>query len=125
MKNKGKAIDMKPEDIYNEMLQAGTGFMQQLPETLKGLEKLGYTANLTPKVDHFECKLGKQKLYPGNFVIDKIARFDSTSDPDGQSILYAVSSNDSKIKGVYVESFGPQSIELSDDMVEALKNHPH
>lgn len=116
---------MEPQEIYKDIEQAGTGFMHALPETLKKLQSQGYTANLTPMQDHFECELGEVSLYPDDFTVDKIVRFDNTSDPDDQSILYAISAKKGGIKGVYIESYGPQSVDLSAKMLEALKDHPH
>ncbi|HEY8270929.1 MAG TPA: hypothetical protein VIG33_08570 [Pseudobdellovibrionaceae bacterium] len=108
-----------------DILEAGTGFMFSLSEALHQLEKKGYSENLSAKTDHFECRSGRFKMYPKDIRVDGIARFENTSDPDDQSILYAISAPSQGLKGVYVESFGIHQDELSKEMIERLKNHPH
>lgn len=103
-------------------LKAGTGFMLQLREGLERLEKEGYTENLIGAYDHFECHSGEVKLFPVDFKVDCVMRFENTSDPDDQSILYAISSNDGKTKGAYVESYGLYHDELSPEMIERFKH---
>lgn len=108
-----------------DVLKAGTGFMVGLADTLRKIQGKGYEENLTSKVDHFEARSGEIKLYPVDFKVDEIVRFENTSDPDDQAILYAVSSDSKGIKGVFVESFGLYNDELSPEMNERLKQHPH
>lgn len=105
--------------------KAGTGFMLSLADAIRSLQKKGYTANLTPKYDHLEAELGKYKFYPQDFVIDEVVRFENTSDPDDQAILYAITASKAGVKGVYVESYGINQDEQSHDMIERLKQHPH
>lgn len=106
-----------------DILEAGTGFMLSLSEALRLLEKKGYAENLSAKIDHFECRSGQFKLYPQDFCVDGIIRFENTSDPDDQSILYAVSAPAHGLKGIYVESYGIHQDELSREMIERLKDH--
>ena len=103
-------------------LKAGTGFMLQLTEGLTFFESEGYTENLIACFDHFECQSGAVKLYPSDFKVDGVMRFENTSDPDDQSILYAISSNDGKIKGAYVESYGLYHDELAPEMIDRFKH---
>lgn len=117
--NKGKQEKVRQNDI----LKAGTGFMISLTDTIAKYEAKGYTANLTPKYDHFEAKSGEIKLYPQNIQIDHMVRFENTSDPDDQSILYAVSDITADTKGLYVESYGAGQDALSKEMIDCLKEH--
>jgi len=110
---------------FIDELEAGTGFMLSISEVIKQLSQKGYSENLSAKRDHFEARSGELKLFPDEIVIDNIFRFENTSDPDDQSILYAVSSPAKGVKGLYVESFGAGQEELSREMIERLKNHPH
>lgn len=107
----------------NDILQAGTGFMGGLSDALSQLIKEGYTANLTLKVDHFEYESGKYKIYTQEFNVDKMLRFENTSDPDDQSILYAISVPKHNIKGVYIEAYGIYQDEQSREMIEKFKHH--
>lgn len=111
--------------MSQDILEAGTGFMIGLAETLKKLEEKGYTENLSARYDHFEAQSGRVQLYPDDFVVDHLIRFENTSDPDDQSVLYAISAPAHGVKGVYVESYGTYHEELSPIMLEAIKDHPH
>jgi len=118
-------FSMPKKDICQEMNEAGTGFMLSLTDGIQKLKEQGYKDNLVPKFDHLEFDMGRVKLYPQDFTIDKMIRFENTSDPGDQSILYAISCPEKGVKGVYVESYGTYHDELSELMLERLKDHPH
>lgn len=107
----------------NSINQAGTGFMLSLTDSIHEFEKKGYTENLVPRFDHFESRSGQVKLYPDDLKIDKVLRFENSSDPDDQSIMYAISSGD--LKGLYVDSYGLYHDELSPAILDRLKQGNH
>jgi hypothetical protein len=112
------------EEMASAEMEAGTGFMNGLADTIRRLaQEEGYIENLTAKEDHLECGSGKYKLYPGDFTVDKLRRFENSSDPDDNAILYAISSRDQKIKGIFVENYGINQYALSPEMLERLKEH--
>ncbi len=120
----GTSADLIYEEITREEMEAGTGFMPGLAETMQILEEEGgYTHNLTAKVDHFECCSGAHKIYPKNLIVEKIHRFENSSDPDDNSILYAISDPSQKIKGLYVEAYTINQDTLSVDLLNKLKNN--
>lgn len=108
-----------------DILEAGTGFMTSLSEMIRKLEGLGYIENLGQRGNHFECQTGKVKIFPEDFVVDKMYRFENTSDPDDTAIIYAISSAKMGIKGVYIESYGIYQDDLSPEMLERLKQRIH
>lgn len=108
-----------------DILEAGTGFMMSLYEMLTQLERLGYVENLGAKGDHFEARSGALKLYPKDIIIDKMLRFENTSDPDDQAILYAISAPDLGVKGVYVDTYGINGNDLSPELLRALRDMVH
>jgi hypothetical protein len=110
-------LDSEAQDI----LKAGTGFMNCLTDELHRLEAAGYRENLSACFDHFEARSGEIQLSPSQVVIDDHIRFENTSDPDDQSIAYAVRDRETGIKGVYIESYGLYHDELSQQMIELLK----
>ncbi len=95
--------------------------MINMADAIRTLEKRGYTENLVPKFDHLTCQNGQIALYPKEFFIDEILRFEVASDPDDNSILYAITCRDKNIKGIYVESYGVYHEELSEAMLERIK----
>ncbi|MBC7370801.1 MAG: phosphoribosylpyrophosphate synthetase [Bdellovibrionaceae bacterium] len=117
-------ITNKPDTAVQEEHKAGTGFMLSLSEAIKNFQEYGcYTKNLSAKEDHFECNSGQYKLYPANFEVDKMIRFENSSDPDDNSILYAITDPTQNIKGLYVEGYGAGQPSLSREMIDKLKTH--
>jgi len=92
-----------------------------LAEAIKEFQLNGYKENLTPGFDHFYYGPNKAEIYAHEIFFDEIVRFENQSDPDDQSILYAISAPVKKIKGLYVESYGLYHDELSDSMIDRMK----
>lgn len=118
--------------LPNDMTKAGTGEMQCVAEAIKQLEAKGYTHNLTLAYDHFKTEDEKIKLYAKDIFFDEVMRFENTSDPDDQSILYAISSLSDNIKGIYVESYGLYHEDISPLIIKRMQychalrqNSPH
>ncbi len=103
------------------MEEAGTGFMQNPTDVLRELQGRGYTENLVPRFDHLEAHNGKEKVPPEEFEVDEIFRFENTSDPDDQSILYAISFRGEK--GTFLESYGLYHEEMSPQMIRRFSKH--
>ncbi len=107
-----------------DAMKAGTGFVASLRDSICDLQKQGYTENLSAAFDHFESQMGKYSFYPAGFTVDLMVRFENSSDPDDQAILFAIRSHDG-VKGVYVDSYGLYHNELSPELNQKLKDRPH
>lgn len=94
--------------------------MISLADTIVDLENQGYEENLSADYDHFSCRVRAIELYPTDFEIDKVVRFENSSDPDDQAILYAISSPTKQIRGLFVESYGLYHEELSAEILDKL-----
>ena len=114
---------MMDQKTANDSLQAGTGFMMNLTDAIRKLSSRGYCENLVPRFDHLECRSGEIKLYPEDFVVEEMIRFENSSDPDDQSILYLVRSPSKGLRGLYVESYGLYHDDLSDEMQKHLRSY--
>lgn len=103
------------ENILNESF--GT-----LSETINGLIKLGYTHdfNLDNEASNHRENI---MLSPADFKIDKVYRFEGPSDPDYQSILYAISSSKYNIKGTLVNGYGISDDEVASKIVQKLETN--
>ena len=106
-------------NIDQDQMQAGTGFMMCLSDAIRNLQKKGYTENLVAEYDHF--RINTEMIYPPDFFVDQIVRFENSSDPDDQSILYAVNSERYGLKGLYVDSYGLYHESLSKSMLERIQ----
>jgi quercetin dioxygenase-like cupin family protein len=95
-----------------------------LSETINELNKLGYTLDFNIQEECLVCHHENIQLPPEEFQIDKVFRFEGMSDPEDQSILYAISSDKHQIKGVLVNGYGISSDEFSSQLIDRIKVHP-
>lgn len=91
-----------------------------LSETINGLIKLGYTHDFNIKDECIVCHRANITLSPDDFQIDHVYRFEGDSDPEYQSILYAVSSTKFDVKGTLVNGYGISSEEATTKLIEKL-----
>ena len=91
-----------------------------LTEALNGLKKRGYTENLNLKPFCIECPSLALQLYPEDFTIDEYYRFEGNSDPDDNSIIYAISAKDG-LKGVLVDAYGVYAENMTPEMAAKMK----
>lgn len=94
-----------------------------LSETINELVKLGYTHDFNIKDDCIVCHKTNITLSPDEFQIDKVYRFEGDSDPEYQSILYAISSTKFDVKGTLVNGYGISSNETVTKLIEKLNTH--
>ncbi len=93
---------------------------ETLTEALQDLKSEGYTEDFNLQSHCLKCTSSDRQLKPDEFSIDKFYRFEGVSNPDDNSIVYAISSKDG-LKGVLVDAYGVYADSLNEDMVEKLK----
>ena len=93
---------------------------ETLSEAINALRTQGYTEDFNLQSHCLECRVGEIQLFPHDFEIDKLFRFFGPSDPDDESILYAISSAKYNLKGLLVNAYGPDADMLTQEMVEKL-----
>lgn len=120
-----KRLRNDSESPTQTMLRSGTGFMISLSETIRELQRRGYTENLGPANDHLCSRSGEIKLYPHDIKIDSMVRFENSSDPDDQAILYAVRCDSRALKGLYVDSYGAYHDDLTPELLKCFKDCPY
>ncbi len=91
-----------------------------LSETINGLVKLGYTYDFNIKDEGIECHRTNITLSPEDFQIDHVYRFEGDTDPEYQSILYAISSAKFNVKGTLVNGYGISSDETATKLIAKL-----
>lgn len=92
-----------------------------LSETMKELRNEGYVEDFNLQQNCLECRAGQFKLFADEFKIDKYYRFEGDSDPSDAAILYAISSDRYRLKGVLVNAYGIYSEPLTDAMLQKLE----
>lgn len=95
-----------------------------LSETINGLKKDGYTLDFNVQQERIVCHQTNTVLSPEDFGIDKVYRFEGASNPDDQSVLYAISSSKFDMKGVLVNGYGISADAATDAIIARLKTHP-
>lgn len=105
------------------ILESGTGFMVDATATMKQLQTEGYKDDLIPCYDHLECRTSGTKLFPEDFDVVERIRFENTSDPDDQSILYVIEAPDLGVRGLYLEAYGHYHEDLSPNLSNRLRIH--
>jgi hypothetical protein len=91
-----------------------------LSETMSELRKQGYTEDFNLQQNCLECRNGEFNVFADEFVVDKYFRFEGDSNPSDSSILYAISSDSKKLKGLLVNAYGIYSEPVTDEMLEKL-----
>lgn len=94
-----------------------------LTEAINALREQGYTEDLNLKNNSLEYLTGGHEVLFDEFKVDKFFRFEANTDPDDQSILYAISSDKYNIKGLLVNSYGIYSESFSNEMMKKLNVH--
>jgi hypothetical protein len=95
-----------------------------LSETINGLKGEGYSFDFNIQQASLICQNENLILSPDDFQIDKVFRFEGETNPDDQSILFAISSTKSGMKGLLVNGYGISSDEIFNTLIEKLKTHP-
>jgi hypothetical protein len=94
-----------------------------MSETINGLIKLGYTHDFNIQEECLVCNQTNIILSPDEFQIDKVYRFEGASDPEYQSVLYAISSAKFAVKGILVNGYGISADETSSKLIEKLQTN--
>jgi hypothetical protein len=91
-----------------------------LVDATNDLLKRGYTANLSLDGDTVDDKEQGIQMEAEDFEIDEFYRFEGASNPDDMSIVYAVSSEKYKLKGVLVNAYGTYADDSSSAIAAKL-----
>ncbi|HTA26214.1 MAG TPA: phosphoribosylpyrophosphate synthetase [Bacteroidia bacterium] len=94
-----------------------------LVDAINGLKTQGYSEDFNLKENSLDCQNGKYQLSPDDFKVDKVFRFEGESDPEDQSVLYAISSEKHHIKGVLVNAYGIYSEGGANEIIKKLNVH--
>lgn len=94
-----------------------------LTEALDDLRQQGYTKDYNLKSDSLYCQTDSIELQPSDFDIVDVYRFEGMTDPDDESVLYAIKAKDGS-KGTLIDAYGPYSEAISPEMAEKLQYSP-
>lgn len=89
-----------------------------LSEAMEALRKEGYDHDFEITPNAMKSTTSELELNPDDFHVDKFYRFEGMSNPDDNSILYAISGKGHK--GLVVDAYGVYNEKLDREMVEKL-----
>lgn len=105
--------------LVSTLTDTPMAFYETLVEALNDLRARGYTYNFNIRPDCLHCVEADQLLDPRQFEIAEVHRFEGMSNPDDNTVLYAIESH-SGLRGVLVNAYGLYADPLSDDMIAKL-----
>ena len=89
-------------------------------EALEGLKSRGYTLDFNIAFDNIICRENNICLNPNEFEITEVHRFEGSTNPDDEDIVYAIESKDGSIKGSITSAYGMYADTLSSEMIQKL-----
>lgn len=96
-------------------------FYETVTDAIAGLQSRGYTMNFNLQTDCLHCAEHDLQLYPEDFHIDEVHRFEGETDPADSAVVYAVSSTPHDAKGILVDGYGVSAGAVSPEILAKLK----
>lgn len=92
-------------------------------EALNDLKTRGYTVDFNMAFNKLVSLEKGHELEPEDFEIREFYRFEGDSNPADEEILFAIESQDGKIKGVLTAAFGTYADAVSENLLKKLAMH--
>lgn len=80
----------------------------------------GYTANFKALEEGLQCIESSKVYKPGDLMVVNFYRFEGISDPEDNSILYAIEATDGT-KGTLIDAYGAYSDPLVEKFMKQVK----
>lgn len=90
-----------------------------LSQAIADLKQRGYTEDLSLQSDCLVCTAKNIEMHPENFTVEEYYRFEGMSNPDDNSLVFAIKSIDGT-KGILVDAYGAYAERLTSDMSQKL-----
>lgn len=104
---------------YDQLISNANRALMESPDTLSQvinqLRQQGYTEDMNRHDDNTLW------LNPDAYQVDAIYRFEGPTNPDDESILYALSSDHYRVKGILINGYGLSA----DPVTAALEQRLH
>ncbi len=91
-----------------------------LVDTLHDLKSRGYDFDFNIKDDCIHCAQLDRQLSPEEFEVVEVHRFEGMSNPDDNSVVYAIEGPDG-LKGTLVNAYGIYADAASDRLIAKLE----
>lgn len=90
---------------------------------LAGLKTKGYLLDFNIAEQNIHCIEYDISLYPDEFEIIEVYRFEGYTNPSDEEVVYAVESKDGKMKGTFINAYGLYADPMSNEMIQKLSIH--
>lgn len=94
---------------------------ETLTEAIDALRVQGYTEDFNLQQDKLTCQADEIQMFHDEFHVDHYYRFEGMTDPSDESVVYAISSEKYKVKGILVNGYGVSSEPITDELLEKLR----
>lgn len=94
--------------------------MTTLSETITKLKKEGYTEDFNLEQHFLTGQSTALKLAASEFTLDSHYRFEGSSDPGDEAVVYAISSAKHNLKGTLVNGYGFSTDAGTDEFIRDL-----
>lgn len=98
--------------------------MTSLSQVLNVLKGRGYTIDFNLCSGDPGTPSSILAANPEMFVIDHFYRFEGDTDPEDEAILYAISTIDKSLMGVFVNGYGTSAETGRSELISKLENRP-
>ncbi|EQA46605.1 hypothetical protein LEP1GSC050_0467 [Leptospira broomii serovar Hurstbridge str. 5399] len=94
---------------------------ETISDAITGLKAEGYSEdfNLLWNMHRRDSEIYTS---PQNFKVDKFYRFEGSTDPADEAIVYAISSSKSSHRGILVDGYGISSDAATGELISRLMN---
>ncbi len=93
---------------------------ENLIEAISYYKSLGYIEDFNIEQNYLACSNATFKILPNEFKVDNFYRFDAMTNPEDESIIYAISSEKYNIKGILINGYGASSERTTNDLLLKL-----
>lgn len=95
-----------------------------LVSAIEGSKERGYDADFSVRGGYLECGDLNLRLYPNDFVVKEVYRYEGMSNPDDSTVLYLIESDDG-VKGTFVVPYGAYVDGDSAEFIKGLRTQEH
>ena len=95
---------------------------ETVSEAVNDLTARGYVTNfdIHAEKEVLICDKLSVCLSPDEFTVDEVYRFEGSTDPADEAVVYAISASEYHIKGILVDAFGPYSDTNTSKVIQIL-----
>ena len=92
--------------------------LETMQEAIARLEQRGYAEAFRAVSGGRLEASGHDSIEPESLVIEETVRFEGSTDPQDEAVLFALRSHDGQVKGTFVAGYGPH---VEPDCAEAIQ----